>query len=493
MKIFNYSLIFIALLWLGACSKDVGNYDYRLVNAITIDSLLQGDHHTDRIYTVSFNDTLKLRPTITGTVSKSDLSALDFYWTVDGDKVSDSPELDYVANKKFGKLLANFVVTDRSTKVTSSYAFFIDVVNPYKLGYYILSKKENGDAVLYCRSTIKTKATFEEVLIPNLNPLGKQPISIASSRKYGSSSSDYFNQITLGIRESTYPVVILDSRNFLPTLLYNQQSFVGEGAFTFDPVKLSVSPVLSELVIYATNSDGKLYSLWKGAISQAQYAQDPLNYQASEKGLSHPYSAIQQLMSFYDVKNKKIRLFARDFANPRVYFFERSIDQYTRNSDLIKGQDYLFSAEAYGIDSTRFVYLMKSGNQLHSYKIGVTNNLLTQEVASELTKIAETNVDNVDLLGDIQYDINGRFWYVAIGTTIYRASVLGLDLVPYVTLPVDAKGVIHKFHMSNNRMIVGTLDPQTKKSSAYIYNLEDLSLEYSAHQLEQVVDLIVGI
>jgi hypothetical protein len=493
MKLTTYISAFALLLVAGSCSKDLGNYDYKEVNEIKIDSLLDGSHHTRRIYTVSFNDTLTLEPVITGTISKDDLSGLEFKWTVDGETVSTTPKLQYVANKKYGKLLADFVVTDKSTSVETTHSFFVDVVNPYKLGFYILSQKQNGDAVLYVRSTIKNNAIFEEVTIPILNPLGKNPISISSSRKYGNSSSDYYNQIVLGVRNATNPVAVLDSREFLPVLLYNQSSYVGDGSFNFDPVMLKMSPVMSDLVVFATNSDGKVFSLWKGAISQEQFDQDPLDYQMSGHGVANPYSWIQQLTSFYDVKNQKIRLLTRATTNPRVYFFERSIDQYTKNLDITAGQEYVFGAEASGIDTARFVYLMKSGNTLTSYKLGTSASLATEVVASELSKIAETTIADLSQLGAVNYDLSGRFWYVAIGHTIYRASVLGLDLQPFITLPEGASGLINKFHIANNRLLVSTYDDSSKKSSAYVYNLSDLTLMYSQHNLEQVVDLIVGI
>lgn len=489
-KIIKKVLAVVVIIFSWSCSRDLGNYNYQDVNDISISGLLEGGHHTNRIYTISFNDALELRPAITGTLSKGDTSQLEFKWTVDGEIVSRHSKMAYIANKKYGKLLADFHILDKQTDISKTYSFFIDVINPYKIGHYVLSKKANGDALLYCRSAVKSDSKFEEVLIPALNPLGKEPICIGSVRKYGASASDYYNQITLGVRHAQYPVAILDSREFIPTLLYNSSSYVGEDGFTFEPVALTYSPVLSDLIIYATNSNGKVHNLWKGAISQAHLYNDPLDYKVDPGNFAQPYSYIQVLASFYDSKNHRIRAVGRNATNPVAYYFERNWGN-IKNINLTDGQEYLFGAEASNIDTSRFVYLTKEGNILRSFKMGVRSG--TTYEASELVKIAETTVSNIADLSAIRYDISGRFWYIAIGKTIYRASVLGLDLQPYLTLPSSATGRITKFHIANGQIMAATYSDSNQKSSIYIYDSTGTNLLYSEHGLEQVVDLIVAL
>lgn len=489
-KIFPYLYIMLAVTFFSACSRDLGNYNYHAVNEIMIDSLKAGGHHTNRIYTVSYGDTLKLNPTITGTLSGTDLSNLSFEWTIDGQNLAATNNITYVANKKYGKLLGMFTVLDNTTNIKTSYSFFVDVVNSYKLGYYLLSKKENGDAVLYCQSTIKAEPIFREVIIPTLTPLGKNPVSLSSSRKYGASSSDYFNQIVMGINDAKYPVSVLDSREFTPTLLYNNSSYIGSEGINFKPLSLSMSPVLSDLVIYAVNQDNKLYSLWKGAISLPICSTDPLNYEAAANGFANPYSYIQVTASFYDKKNKQIRFMGRDLLNPLSYTFTRMFTG-VKNINLTDGQEYLFGAEASGIDSSYFVYLTKKDDKLYSYKAGYIPG--TSYQPAELVKIAEKTMPDLDKLAGIRYDISGRFWYVSIGRTIYRASVLGLDLQPYLTLPASDNGSISKFIIDKGRILISTYNTSTRKSSVYIYDSANLTLINESHGLEQVVDLVVGI
>ncbi len=489
-KILPYIYIVLITSFVAACSRDLGNYTYHDVNEITIDSLKEGGHHTSRIYTVSYGDTLKLNPVVTGSLSGADTSQLSFEWTIDNQKLSTVSAITYIANKKYGKLLGEFAVVDKTTNIKTSYRFFVDVVNSYKLGYYLLSKKENGDAVLYCQSSIKADPKFREVSIPILTPLGKNPVSLSSSRKYGASSSDYYNQIVMGINEAKYPVAVLDSREFIPTLLYDNTSYAGPEGLNFKPLSLSMSPVLSDLVIYAVNQDNKLYSLWKGAISLPICSTDPLNYEAAANGFANPYSYIQVTASFYDKKNKQIRFMGRDLLNPLSYTFTRTFNN-VKNINLTDGQDFLFGAEASGIDSSYFVYLTKKDNKLFSYKAGYTPGTAYQP--AELVKIAEKTMPDLDKLAAIRYDISGRFWYVSIDRTIYRASVLGLDLQPYLTLPANDNGTISKFIIDKGRILISTYNTATRRSSVYIYDSANLTLLYEEHGLEQVVDLVVGI
>lgn len=487
MKNIHYIASLLIGLLLGACSKDLGNYTYTDVNKISIDSLLLGDHYTERIYTVSFNDTLKLRPIISGSLSKKDTSNLVFEWEINDKIVSTFNKLAYVASDNYGRLNGRLRVYDKTTAIYTTYIFFVDVVNPYKLGYYLLAEAENGDAILYCRSTLKKNARFEQVQIPTLGYLGKEPINLLLSRKYGASFSDYYNRIVLGVNKAKYPVVVLDSREFQPTLLYNQSSYVGGADFIFDPVSLRASPVVDKLVVFATNRNGKIHTLWEGAISQAQVRTDLLDYQAAPNGFVYPYSLMNQIITIYDQKNKKIRLFRLNSTNPNVYFFERSIDDKTKDIDLAKDKEYIFASEAWGIDSTRFVYLMKSKSTLYAYKLGTSNTL----EESAFTSIAETTVTNLDKLNFVSYDVMERFWYISIENIIYRASVLGLDLQPYIILPIGE--VITRFHISHGQTMVATYDRVKKKSSVYIYTNDDLKLRYVEHGLEKVIDLNIGI
>ncbi|MGE8381676.1 MAG: PKD-like family lipoprotein, partial [Sphingobacterium sp.] len=130
-------ILFLAILLFEGCSKDLGNYDYKDVNTIAISGLLDNSHPTGRIYEVPFNDTVRLNPTVSGSLSGNDTSALIFEWKVDSVTVSKTKNLFYLANKRYGKISAEFHVTDKSTGTTTSYNCFLNIVNPYKWGYYV--------------------------------------------------------------------------------------------------------------------------------------------------------------------------------------------------------------------------------------------------------------------------------------------------------------------------------------------------------------------
>jgi len=487
IKFFIYSLA--VSIFLLSCSKDLGNYDYHEVNTLRITGLREGDHNSNRIYDVPFKDTLKLTPTITGTLSGTDLSNVTFRWKVDGEEVSTMNSLEYVADKEYGKLNADLAVTDTKTGIVTSYSFFVNVINPFKLGYYVLSKKPSGEAVLYCKSTISKREEFEEVTIPNIS-LGSNPITIDGNREYGNSSTDYYNRLVLGMKTAPFPIMMIDSREFLPTLLYNKDSYVGDK----DEFMLAPQDVVTDRyqdVIYMVNN-GKLHVLQKGGISLPVLGSDHLDYQISKGGMSGGTYYSPYLFSFYDSKNKMIRALDNGISSGALFTYINVHDDITK-SDLYKDQEHIVSQLTDIDGSAKFVYLMKSSNKLFAYSVSYNADLKP----TAFGKIAESTVPGNGVIRSASYDSDVNYWYLATDKAIYNASYLGLEFQPFITLPTNARGYITKYEMNQGKLMIVTFDPNyagEKKSSVYIYDLNSMSLEISMpNVVEEAVDIHIGI
>lgn len=478
-------MLFLALLAMGGCSKDLGNYNYQDVNAIVITGLLDGSHPTARIYEIPFNDTVRLNPTVTGTLSATDTTALSFEWKVDSVVISKTKNLTYVANKRYGKISAEFNVTDRSTGTTTSYNCFLNIVNPYKWGYYVLTQDKSKAASLYCLSSITKKSSFDQVLLPKLGKLGQNPLSISGTKKYGASSTDFYNVLTIGVQDAINPVVVVDSREFVPTLLYTSSSYVGGGDFEFRP-----SQVMNDLyndVIYVVNK-GKFHVLRKGTIALPAFINDPADYQVAPNGVATPLGNGRYFMSIYDEKNRKIRVWDNGVtANEYVY-----INDYKDivGQELMTSKTFLACSYA-NIPSINHIYLFKQGDQLYSYRLDYSADYKPKS----FSLLGTGPMPAMGNSGYVYFDGGTSRWFMAVGKTIYMASYLGVEFQKYIQLPTNAGGDIVRFKILDGKLMIATNDPASSKpGSIYIYNANTMALEQSfPHVLDEIVDLHLGI
>ncbi|RKE42510.1 PKD-like family lipoprotein [Sphingobacterium detergens] len=486
MKLKNlYYILVIVLLVFESCSKDLGNYNYQDINAITIGGLLENSHPTGRIYEIPFKDTVRLNPVISGSLSGADTNALTFEWKVDSITVSKTKNLFYVANKRYGRIPAAFSVTDKSTGTVTSYHCFLNVVNPYKWGYYVLTQNKAKDASVYCLSTIAKKQSWEEVLFPQTQTLGRNPISISGTKKYGASASDFYNVITIGVQEAANPVTVIDSREFTPILYYNSSSYVGGGNFTFRP-----SQVISDHyfeIIYVINN-GKFHVLRQGKIALAAFAKDPLDYQVALNGIATPYGNGRLFMSVYDEKNKKVRVWDNGMTGNEFLYVNDYKD--IPGQEMMDGKTFLACSYA-NIPSINQIYLFRKDNQLYSYRLNYGEDY--KPVSFDL--LGEGPMPTSDPISYVYFDGQTSRWYMAAGKTIYMASYLGVEFQKYVQLPSDAPGNIVKFKILDGKLMVATNDPTANKpGSIYIYNANTMVLEQAhKHVVDEVVDLHLGI
>ena len=478
----TYILTALVLL-LGGCSKDLGNYNYQDVNKIEISGILEGDHTTDRIFEIPYKDTLTLNPSVVGTLSQNDMSNLEFSWMVDSVKVATSKDLIYVADKRYGRINAEFSVLDKSTGLTTKYNCFFNVVNPYKWGYYALTEDNEHNAAIYCLSTISKSPKWESVFMPTYPELGKNPITLSGLRQNGSSASDFYNILTLGVKDAVNPVVVIDSREFTPTLFYNSSSYLGTGNFVFNPTQVVTDPL--DKMVYVVNN-GKFYVLQNGVIPIGAFEQS--DYEIAPNGIAIPFRYGKYFMSIYDQKNKKIRVWGNGVSgNSFVYTHDYENIPGIRLPD---GQEFLACSFA-GIPSINQIYLFKDGNNLRSYRLDYD----AAYTPSQLVVQATGEMPAVGNIGYVFYDIMTDVWYMTVGNTIYSASYIGLQFQKFLSLPVSEKGSIVKFKVIDGKIMVAVNDSSAAKpGSIYIYNAKTMQLEQSfPNILDKIVDVHLGI
>lgn len=170
MKRLRYTIMFIwgAILASG-CYKDLGNYDYDEINRIQF-----GGFPTELQYAYSNVDTLRVSPTISGSLAKDDLSHYFLKWqavvksgSVDNkttfDLDSNTLNLEYFVRLPEAEYTVYLLVRDLETNVTWRQGFDLKVTSAMNEGWLILSDVEG-----YCRLDMVSTSTREEEIVRNI-------------------------------------------------------------------------------------------------------------------------------------------------------------------------------------------------------------------------------------------------------------------------------------------------------------------------------------
>jgi len=479
MKLYRNILTIASLAFLGACSKDLGNYDYKDINKITIGNVLDGDHNSERIYRVVFGDSLNIIPDIQGTVSGTDTSNLSFAWVVKGDTLSRYKDLRRLADFGFGKMVCNYYVTDRTTNAVLNYNFTLEISSDAARAHYILTEDDEHNTVLVTKSALNSAMPFRYVRTVGTHSLGKNPASLAIRRNDGSSATNYTYTIILTAKDASPNIVEVLTTDILPILFYGPEQFVetpevNKITWHYHSLRTTTAYILN---------NGKVHFVKKGAISSVLYRNDPLDYDFGESGLFTNGSLYSRYIAGWDYKNKRMRIFSTTGVAAN--------DLYTTNWDhiidpsLTEGHDYLMGVETFYSSPYKFAMLTKKGDSLYSHEAV----LPAYTAVSSYGRVAAAKVEGLDRMEATPvYHGGAHFWYFGIGRTIYRTSLLGLDLQPVVTLPNDGSGDIVTFNFNydqaNNFTKIGiaTYNPasgQDLKGSYYVYDIASNTIEAS--------------
>ncbi|MHC8947624.1 PKD-like family lipoprotein [Sphingobacterium hungaricum] len=488
MKILKYFLIIA--LFMSSCSPDLGNYIYSDENTITISGVKEGLTASSRVYDLVYGDTLILEPSVSGLLSKDDMTNLSFLWVISEDTVSTTKNLSYKTDK-FGINYGSFYVTDNLSGIKTVYSFILNVTNVYNRGYYILTQNDDGDAVFYAKSAIDTSKALEQVNIPDVENLGKNPVSVSGIRlKDG--NNQYYYHLYLTIKDAEFNVMNIDTREFKPIYRYN--SATTTEAMNFQPTQLFNEATTGGSKAYVV-SNGKFHVMENGIVGVEKFNTDPLDYKVEPGDLYKCVLFGGYLISLYDSNNEKVRILFNSFGVFDDYNY--SFDSYITNKSTL-GHDFLYGMNTYITGVPDFYYLTKKDNKLYLFKSAF--NFLF--VPSDLSQFAVSDLSSIgsspDKITDIYYDPS-NYWFISIGRTIYRASYLGLSFQEYIKLPDDGSGDIVKFMAatpSPNRFLISTYNASStkeKKGSVYIYDIAKAKVTNTMlYSTEKAVSVFVG-
>jgi hypothetical protein len=163
MKKWSIFLV-LALAVATGCYKDLGNYSYHGFNQLVINNF-----DTVKGYTVDFNDTLKVSPTISNTTTNAPAANYTYQWSVRiFNGVEDSvdhviavtPALSIVDTLTPGNYILTFRVTDNSTGLTYQAKAPLMVSSQVYEGFFVLNGTGGGTPRLDMLSYNSSTASF---------------------------------------------------------------------------------------------------------------------------------------------------------------------------------------------------------------------------------------------------------------------------------------------------------------------------------------------
>ena len=175
----QYSIIaFIAFsVFLSACYKDKGNYDYKEINEITIGGLAN-------TYSVIYGvDVLHIEPDIKMTETITDPSRLSYYWilvkgTTRLDTLGTAPVLDYPVDITPDTYVLTLRIVDNETGVAWKAGTNLTISTLYGTGLMLMGTGENGSADIDMISMVSDTQVVRGILSTSGLPALQDPLTV---------------------------------------------------------------------------------------------------------------------------------------------------------------------------------------------------------------------------------------------------------------------------------------------------------------------------
>lgn len=149
MKKIYWMTVAVVVCCLSSCYEDKGNYDYKLMNDVTVNFTMEATEFV-------MGDVLKVEPQLAFSLGE-ETNKLAYSWSLNRRQISTDRNLNWMADEEGKYMDLRLTVTDTETGVSYFYASSITVTSPYvNNAWVVLSEKEDGTAMLtYLRPTTK--------------------------------------------------------------------------------------------------------------------------------------------------------------------------------------------------------------------------------------------------------------------------------------------------------------------------------------------------
>lgn len=271
-------LVLAVVIGISSCYDDKGNYDYKNLKKIEIESFSDGT-----IYK-TLRDTLRINPKFIYSTPDTVMN-LEYTWTYIGKVIGRERNLEYVIDT-MAKGYCSLKVEDKDNGVFFTQGVYLQISNKYQTdGYVVLGEKDGKSKVsflplsLVYTDNILTGASctiVEDVYqLENKEELGRGPIKM--HKHYCAVGNDLNDNQMMVVQEEAQQLVDLNSKTFLKEVT-GDQVFAGGW-----PAGLKVTDVMfmrwCDLI---RDEQGQLYSRIKSTdqlFHSEYFLPEPLKYE----------------------------------------------------------------------------------------------------------------------------------------------------------------------------------------------------------------------
>ncbi len=404
-------IIYILLVfWLFSnCAKDNGNYDYKQVNLISIDSVKSA-------YVVDSYDTLKIEPCLTFALSEEE--NLSYEWTINKKVVSTSLNLKVPVEEKIGTYRGQLCITDNHTDLKYYSSFSVQVKTSFTRALFVLSEKEDGEATISYQRQDKAGSPFVHHIYENANSefgsLGSRPRQIKYKRNL---QSTHFFMVLC--EEGDKKMVLLNYSDMTISSFINESGVTGSVGDVFKPSFVEL--YLSGAVV----SDGKIHC-FNYSNSQTMYRAGYGDYDLVDWVGTH-----RSLYAYYWISFDKLsRKFVLLSVDDDPFAFDKF--EYINSGDLsFEGQEFIaggYSATDANEPMKEFIMWDRVNDKCYLYSLNISyqQDPNTREIIVN-TQI-EKNAEYEGLLSEGSVCMMApklMYWYVASGNVVWRIHKKG--------------------------------------------------------------------
>lgn len=388
-----------------SCYDDLGNYDYKEINEIEVDSIRA-------IYSCDTDDSLSIFPIIRGTLY-NDTSRFSYEWEIGSKKVATTHDLQIVVDMLPGHKYSRYIVKDKSTGVKKYYEFSVNVSSSTAGDLLMVLSKYQGRAELsYLRLDKEAnwainyyQDRYEEILGTNPQELAFRYIEQSQydlypfANAYGKMMVLADNKIRLIDKSTLMPDTItpyLTGEAYTTLASYPKPEITGyKSEFMTETVYIwrLVAYGWQKWTYFMEISGGKLYTASQAsAVWASSYTfQNPSPY----KGYLAPFGYWDDMSNTPNDNNTQMGYKPGDFIvfdqiHHRFAFASAYGITEIKEADLKPFPDYdnLLWGSATNISNTTSIAVLNNGDQcrLVLLQAGVdANNKATKKLSSEIS------------------------------------------------------------------------------------------------------------
>lgn len=471
MKINILTYICIVLITIIGCSEDHGNYSYSKLNKVEINLL-------EELYTIDQFENIEITPELSFTQNK-ELTNLSYEWKINNKVVSDEKVLNVEVTEEAGNYKGLLRVTDEDTGIEYFHEFNIKVVTAFTNVLFVLSEKENGEAMLSFQRRDKENAPLIHNAYKDANPkqgfLGTKPKQIF----YNRAMKTYFGVLC---KEGDKKLTLIDPKTMKLSSIHNENTIRGgfSGEFSPEFINLHMTGVIAggnKLYLFNFMNNESIYRPMAGDFEFANWA-------------GANFSLGNMAWVSYDNKSEEFKFLepipGGDIAFDKITTFDPVINTSGQKfvcADYVKSgwacpekRAILYNAEE---DKAYFYSLNLNYKYGESWEILMVNSasfIMAKEALVRPTSICE-------------FGQKSLYWFIANGNKVSKIHGNGGDSSDIFTAP-QGNVTCMQLDPDDERLFIATHDGTN--GYIYVYNtitnklVEEMTLDAKVvHMLPQ--------